>query len=94
MPWMHSSSCRQNNPEVPYNRRRAGVLTGLLLLLALPIRVSAGEVMVAVAANFTAAAKQIGAAFERRTGHRAVLSFGSTGKLDAQILHGAPFRYS
>ena len=52
---------------------------------------SAGEVVVAVAANFTAAAKQIATAFESGGEHTAVLSFGSTGKLYAQIVHGAPF---
>jgi molybdate transport system substrate-binding protein len=51
----------------------------------------ADEVKVAVAANFTAAMKEIAAGFEQATGHTAVLSFGSTGKLYAQIIHGAPF---
>lgn len=35
--------------------------------------------------------QRIAAAFARDTGHRAVLSFGSTGKLYAQISNGAPF---
>jgi molybdate transport system substrate-binding protein len=51
----------------------------------------AAEVKVAVAANFTAAMKEIAAGFERATSHKALLSFGSTGKLYAQIIHGAPF---
>ena len=51
----------------------------------------AGEVNVAVAANFTAPMKQIAAEFERDTGHKASLSFGSTGKFYAQIREGAPF---
>ncbi len=51
----------------------------------------AGETRVAVAANFAAAAGEIGALFERQTGHRALLSFGSTGQLYAQISQGAPF---
>lgn len=46
---------------------------------------------VAVAANFTAAAKDIEQAFKTATGHEVVLSFGSTGKLYAQIIKGAPF---
>ena len=53
--------------------------------------VQADEVQVAVAANFAAPMQQIAAAFEKDTGHRAVLSFGSTGKFHAQIRHGAPF---
>ncbi|MEG3617673.1 molybdate ABC transporter substrate-binding protein [Magnetovibrio sp. PR-2] len=55
-------------------------------------RVQADVVSVAVAANFTAPAKEIAEAFAQETGHRAVLSFGSTGKLYAQIAHGAPFQ--
>ncbi|TNB48738.1 molybdate ABC transporter substrate-binding protein [Martelella lutilitoris] len=52
---------------------------------------SAETVNVAVAANFTAAAEEIAALFAEETGHEALLSFGSTGRLYAQILHGAPF---
>ena len=51
----------------------------------------AGEVKVAVAANFTQAAKEIGALFEKTTGHKAVFSFGSTGQLYTQITQDAPF---
>lgn len=51
----------------------------------------AGTVTVAVAANFTAAANEIAAAFAEETGHEAVLSFGSTGQLYTQITQGAPF---
>lgn len=52
----------------------------------------AGEVGVAVAANFTAPMTKIAAAFEQDTGHKAVLSFGATGKFYAQIKNGAPFQ--
>ncbi len=51
----------------------------------------AAEVQVAVAANFNAPMQKIAAAFEADTGHKAVLSFGSTGKFYAQIRNGAPF---
>jgi molybdate transport system substrate-binding protein len=51
----------------------------------------AGEVSIAVAANFTDATRQIVPLFEQATGHKAKVSFGSTGKLYAQIEHGAPF---
>ena len=51
----------------------------------------AGEVQVAVAANFTAPVQEIAAKFEQDTGHKAVLSFGATGKFYAQIRNGAPF---
>ncbi len=51
----------------------------------------AGEVSVAVASNFTAPMKAIAQAFERDTGHKAILSFGATGQFYAQIKNGAPF---
>ena len=52
----------------------------------------ADEVQVAVAANFTAPMKAIVAEFEKDTGHKAQLAFGSTGKFYAQIRNGAPFQ--
>ncbi len=52
----------------------------------------ADEVSVAVAANFTAPMQRIAADFEKATGHKAQLVFGSTGKFYAQIKSGAPFQ--
>lgn len=51
----------------------------------------ADDVQVAVAANFTAPMKLIAADFEKDTGHKAVLTFGATGKFYSQISNGAPF---
>lgn len=51
----------------------------------------AADVQVAVAANFTAPAKEIAAGFEAATGNRVLLSFGSSGQFYSQIAHGAPF---
>jgi molybdate transport system substrate-binding protein len=51
----------------------------------------AGETKVAVAANFTDAAKAIAARFKARTGHEATLSFGSSGQFYTQIANGAPY---
>ena len=65
-------------------------LPAVFALLA-SVSVLADEVQVAVAANFTAPMKRIAADFEQATGHKAVLSFGSTGKFYAQISSGAPF---
>lgn len=50
------------------------------------------EVQVAVAANFSAPMQRIAAEFEKDTGHRALLAFGSTGRFHAQIRNGAPFQ--
>jgi molybdate transport system substrate-binding protein len=62
-----------------------------LITICTPFVVHAESTNVAVAANFTAAAKDIEKAFKTSTGHDVVLSFGSTGKLYAQIINGAPF---
>ena len=51
----------------------------------------AAEVLVAVAANFAAPMQKIATLFERDTGHKALLSFGSTGKFYAQVRSGAPY---
>ncbi|MBB4287636.1 molybdate ABC transporter substrate-binding protein [Roseospira goensis] len=73
-------------------RARARALgLGLALLLVAAPAARAEEALIAVAANFTAAARDIGAAFEAEGGHSVTFSFGSTGKLYAQIAHGAPF---
>jgi len=50
------------------------------------------EAQVAVATNFSAPMKQIIAAFEQETDHQVKASYGSTGKLYAQIKNGAPFQ--
>lgn len=73
---------------------RRTVLAGLSVSLALvacsaPAR--AAETRIAVAANFAEPAQEIAARFEATTGHRAVLSFGSSGQFFAQIANGAPF---
>jgi molybdate transport system substrate-binding protein len=51
----------------------------------------ADEVLVAVAANFTAPMQKIAPLFEKDTGHKARLSFGATGAFYAQIKNGGPF---
>ena len=65
----------------------------VLLLLAVVISsvAQAGDVQVAVAANFTAPMKIIAAQFEQDTGHKVQMTFGATGKFYAQIRNGAPF---
>ncbi len=72
--------------------RRCFALVGLLFSFMLSTHAKAGEVVVAVAANFTAPMLKIAQAFEQDTGHKAQLSFGSTGKFYAQIKNGAPFQ--
>lgn len=70
-----------------FNRLIAIALSYLLLSTA-----NAEEIHAAVAANFTAAMKEIVAQFEKSSEHRVALSFGSSGKIFAQIQNGAPFQ--
>ena len=65
------------------------LLVCLWLLLAAAAR--AGEVQVAVAANFAGAMARLGEGFSAATGHTLKLSAGSTGKFYSQISAGAPF---
>jgi molybdate transport system substrate-binding protein len=51
----------------------------------------AGEVQVAVAANFSGALEKIATGFTAATGHTLKVSSGGTGRLSAQIVAGAPF---
>jgi len=65
-----------------------GIATWVLTSTSVP----AAQTNVAVAANFTEAAKEIAAAFRAKTGHEAVLSFGASGQFYTQITQGAPFQ--
>lgn len=68
---------------------RSAALALAVSLAAVPAW--AGETLVAVAANFTAAANEIGEAFTKATGHSVKYSFGPTGQFYTQISQGAPF---
>ncbi|NDA47486.1 MAG: molybdate ABC transporter substrate-binding protein [Alphaproteobacteria bacterium] len=60
-------------------------------LIQAPSPARAATTTVAVAANFTDAAKELAALFKTKTGHEAILSFGSSGLFYTQIKQGAPF---
>lgn len=63
-----------------------------LVFGGLHVSARAGEVLVAVASNFSAPAQKLAQAFAQETGHKALLSLGSTGNLYAQIRNGAPYQ--
>ncbi len=69
------------------------IRAGFLILAATFAAFSAlaEEATVAVAANFLTTAETLAAAYEAATGDRIVLAHGSTGRLYAQIVNGAPF---
>lgn len=74
-----------------YLFRRTRLALAAVTLGVASFSVSAAETSIAVAANFTGATRDLVTLFEKRTGHSVKVSFGSTGKLYAQIEHGAPF---
>jgi len=78
------NSDMKSRPELPR-------WLGDLLALGGSLAVHAGEVHVAVAANFAGPMKTLAADFQKATGHTAVLASGATGKFYAQIRSGAPF---
>lgn len=72
---------------------RPGRLRSLLMVVGLVpgLLFAKDAVTVAVASNFAGTADSLAAAFTQETGVEIRLSPGSTGKLYAQILHGAPY---
>ena len=75
------------------NALKSGLALAIAAVLSLAFAAPAlaADTQVAVAANFTQPAKDIAAAFTAKTGHHAILSFGSTGQFYTQIAHGAPY---
>jgi len=63
----------------------------LAVLLLLSTSANAAEAIVAVAANFRPVAVQLARDFADATPHSVRITSGSTGKLYAQVLSGAPF---
>lgn len=71
---------------------RMGILwVAVLIFTAAPVPAGAETVTVAVATNFLGPVQHLVKDFEKTAGHRARIVSGSTGKLFAQIVHGAPF---
>ena len=68
-----------------------GRLAAVVVFGLLSLPVCAGEVRVAVAANFAGPMERIVPLFEKETGHTVKVSLGSSGKLYSQVKGGAPF---
>lgn len=72
-------------------------MKGILALAAIVIATACGpppatrELNIAVASNFKQPAAKIVQEFQDRTGRNVIVTLGSTGKLYAQIEHGAPY---
>lgn len=63
----------------------------LVLLLLLPLKGKAEQITVASASNFTQAMELLIAEFESLSDHSVQTVYGSSGRLYAQIINGAPF---
>jgi molybdate transport system substrate-binding protein len=63
----------------------------LAALLCLTGTTHAEEIKLAVAANFAGPIRMIAERFQQESGHKMLVSLGSTGKFYAQIANGAPF---
>lgn len=62
-----------------------------LIVMCQPLLSLAAEAHVAVAGNFTGPMERIAPLFEKATGHKLVVAYGTVGKFQAQIRNGAPF---
>ncbi|MFE8071780.1 molybdate ABC transporter substrate-binding protein [Marinobacteraceae bacterium S3BR75-40.1] len=75
-------------------KRATDTLTGIVMavVLALSSGCSEANLTVAVASNFTAPMRALMDRFQTQTGIRVDVAYGSSGKLFAQIQHGAPYQ--
>ncbi len=73
---------------LPMNRKLL-LISVLLTLGCLPLQ--AEELTIAVASNFVRPMNTLVANFEESTAHHINVSYGSSGRLYAQIINGAPF---
>lgn len=76
---------------IPLRFIPSALLLTLIHLAGGVTELRAEQVMVAVASNFTAPMQEIEQAFEATTPHELTLVIGSSGKIYAQIQHGAPY---
>lgn len=70
-------------------RKVAGAVGLVVLIAAAAVR--SETALIAVAANFAEVLERLEADFEAESPHRLTVTVGSTGKLYAQIVQGAPF---
>ena len=73
------------------NKRWVWMVIWILSVPALGGAEGAGKVHVAVASNFLNPLKEIAKRYKQDTGNTLILISASTGKLYAQVRHGAPF---
>ena len=82
------------NDNIPVKRiknYKRLIVSSLCLLISISTSLMADEILVATASNFSEPLKVIAKQFEKTSNHKVTIISGSTGKLYAQIKHGAPF---
>ena len=72
--------------------KRLTIVFSVMALASFAGIARAGTTNIAVAANFTDAAKEIASAFKAKSGHEAILSFGASGQIYTQIQQSAPYK--
>ena len=85
-----SSSVSNDRPFDPGRRRALGLAGALGVAAVVPAHAQA-VATVAAASDLKFALEECATAFQRDTGHRLRLVFGSSGQFKTQILQGAPF---
>jgi len=66
-------------------------LLNIFLLIFFPSAAFSETINVAAASDLQFAFKEIGGIYKQRTGNNVMFTFGSSGLLSKQIIHGAPF---
>ena len=72
-------------------QRILATMFAVVFTLAAPGSSRAGEISVAAAADLQFALPDLSARFEKQTGHKVNVSYGSSGNFFSQIQNGAPF---
>ena len=67
------------------------ITISIFLFLFSPSMVLSETLYVAAASDLQPAFKEIGGLYKQRTGNNVIFTFGSSGLLSKQIMHGAPF---
>src|ERR1700694_878011 len=83
---------RHGMPHVVSLIRASRCAARAVLCLLLTSRLAAAQgLMIAAAADLQSALPSIASRFEKETGQKVALTFGSSGNFFTQIQHGAPF---
>lgn len=75
----------------PSRRRALALLAGAAAAPLSPLRAGEAEAVIAVASNFADIARFLAAEYGAGTGRLITIASGSTGKIYAQVKHGAPY---